>query len=108
MTERSKSYCIYKTLFNFKEKKTAIQYNTDVKIEKNKLIKIEFWTYQSSKDALDWHEEHGAGTLLGDLPGSVSDWVLSLQREEEDGREVVHLCNARFPATDRLKKVEIM
>jgi hypothetical protein len=32
--------------------------------------------------------------------------VLSLQREEEDGREVVHLCNARFPSTDRLKKVD--
>ena len=77
-----------------------------LKLKKNKLIKIEFWTYQSSKDALDWHEEHGAGTLLGDLPGSVSDWVLSLQREEEDRREVVHLGNARFPSTDRLKKVD--
>ena len=66
---------------------------------------MKFFNHQSSKDALDGHEDHGAGTLLGDLPGSVSDWVLSLEREEEDRREVVDLGNARFPAADGLKKL---
>ena len=59
-------------------------------------------TDQCAEDTLEWHEDHGAGTLLRDLASSVSDGVLRLKREEEDGREVVHLGHARLPAADGL------
>ncbi len=59
---------------------------------------------QRSEDALDGHEDHGAGALLRDLAGSVPDGVLRLQGEEEDGGEVVHLGDAWFPAADSLQQ----
>ncbi len=58
--------------------------------------------HQSSKDALNGHDDHGAGTLLGDLTRAVPDGVLRLQRVEEDRGEVVDLGNARPPTTGSL------
>ena len=62
--------------------------------------------YQCSENALDGHEDHGAGALLGDLAGSVSDGVLRLQRVQEDRGEVVHLGHARLPTTNGLQEKE--
>ena len=71
-------------------------------------MSLNWANHQSSKDALDGHEDHGTGTLLGDLSGSVSDGVLRLEGEEEHGREVIHLGHTRFPTADRLKNILIV